>query len=213
MENGNLLTKVTIGKARASYAHVFHPTSISKADTNLKYGLTLIIPKTETALIAKIKTAMNNAFKNGLQSKWGGKEPSKPSNPLKDGDVDKPDDEAYANCYYLNASCKTKPGVTKIKGSTVVNGKRKLQIEDITDEAEFYSGCYVFASVNFFPFDAGVNKGVACGLNNVLKVEEGEPLGGRSSAESDFGDLDLPDEDLPFAPGSDPFSGNDECPY
>lgn len=215
MENGNLMTKVTIGKARASYAHVFHPTSISPTDTNLKYSVTLIIPKSETGLIEKIRAAMKNAYTNGMQSKWGGKAPKKPYDPLKDGDAEKPDDEAYADSYYINASCKTKPGVNKVKGYATIDGKRKLQTEEITDESEFYSGCYVYATVNFFAFDAGANKGVACGLNNILKVEDGEPLGGRSSAESDFGDLSLPEEDMPFSPDNDPFgaTAEDKCPY
>ena len=214
MENGNLMTKVTIGKARASYEHVFHAKGVSPTDTKPKYGLSLIIPKTETALIAKIKEAINNAYTLGLQSKWGGKAPKKPFDPLKDGDKEQPDDEAYANSYYLNASCSTKPGVNKVKGYSNVDGKRKLITEEITNEEEFYSGCYVYATVNFYPFDANGNKGVACGLNNVLKVEEGEPLGGRQSAESDFSELELPEEDMPFSPNSDPFGqGADECPY
>ena len=212
MENGNLATKLRVGKARASYAHVFEPVSFEEGGKK-KYSITLIISKDNTDMVNKIKTLINNAFQIGKQTMWGGKIPAGANNPLYDGDIKRPDDEAYANCYYLQAKCDTKPGVNKVKGYKVVDGKRVLQIEEITNEDEFYSGCYVYATVNFFPYNK-IAKGVSCGLGNILKVEDGESLGSRASAEHDFNDLDLPDEDLPFSPDSDPFAGkDDECPY
>ncbi len=53
-------------------------------------------------------------------------------------------------------------------------------------EDEVYSGCYARVSVNFYGYNAAGNKGIACGLGNVQKVEDGERLGGGSSAEEDF---------------------------
>jgi hypothetical protein len=67
-----------------------------------------------------------------------------------------------------------------------MNGEKKLV--EVTDEDEVYSGCYGVASVNFFAFNNAGNKGVAAGLNNVLKTKDGEYLGGRTSAQSEFGD-------------------------
>ncbi len=32
------------------------------------------------------------------------------------------------------------------------------------------------------------NKGIACGLNNLQKIRDGEPLGGKSHPEDDFSD-------------------------
>ena len=67
-------------------------------------------------------------------------------------------------------------------------------LNDIIDPNEVYSGCYGRASINFYAFNSNGNKGIACGLNNIQKLLDGEPLGGRSSASSDFATFD--DEDF-----------------
>ena len=102
--------------------------------------------------------------------------------PLRDGDIDRPDDPAYANAYFVNANSTTAPGV--------VDANRN----EILDKSEVYSGCYGRASISFYAFNANGNKGIACGLNNLQKIKDGEPLGGRASAESDFATED--DEDF-----------------
>ena len=123
------------------------------------------------------------AKKAATVSKWGGKEPKKLDMPLRDGDTDKEDDEVYAGCYFLNAKSTTRPGICD---------KHKTPI---VDEDEIYSGVYAYVSVTFFGYDVSGNRGVACGLNNIMKFKDGERLGGRVSAESDFGDIDCEDDD------------------
>ena len=54
------------------------------------------------------------------------------------------------------------------------------------NRSEVYSGVYGRASISFYAFNANGNKGIACGLNNLQKISDGEPLGGKASAESDF---------------------------
>lgn len=189
----NQTTKCKIGKVRFSYLHVFTPRA-NEAGGDPKYSVTLIIPKSDTELLNSIKAAIKAAYESGI-GKFGGKLPPKGTwkVPLRDGDVERPDDEAFADSYFINASSKTKPGVVKWG----VNGK----LVDITNEDELFSGCYGYASVNFFPFNNSGNKGVACGLNNILKTDNGDYLGGRASAQSDFGDMaptpvnDAPDDD------------------
>lgn len=183
-------TKVRIGEVRFSYLHVFTPDSVDGNEP--KYSVSLIIPKSNTALVDRIKAAVKTAYQQGLQSKWGGKAGNW-RNPLRDGDIDRPDDEAYRDAWFINASSKTKPGVVK---PGMVDGKPAAVA---ASEEEVYSGCYGYASINFFPYANTGNKGVAAGLNNILKTKDGDYLGGRASAESDFGDLvgelnDLPDE-------------------
>jgi Protein of unknown function (DUF2815). len=169
-------TKVITGKVRLSYTHVFEPESINGSDDK-KYSVSLIIPKTDTVTINKIKSAVENAIANGLATKLGGKKMGLKL-PLRDGDIDRADDEAYANSFFVNASCKTKPGIIdRFKNP-------------ITDPEELYSGCYGLASITFYAFNSNGSKGVACGLNNIMKVSEGEPLGGRNSADADFADVD-----------------------
>jgi hypothetical protein len=143
-----------------------------------KFSVSLIIPKSDTVTVGKIKAAIEEAYRDG-QSKLKGNAKTVPAlstlrTPLRDGDLERPDDPAYANAYFVNANSTTAPGV--------VDANRN----EILDKSEVYSGCYGRASISFYAFNANGNKGIACGLNNLQKIKDGEPLGGRASAESDF---------------------------
>jgi hypothetical protein len=210
MENSNLKTKCVIGKVRASYVHLFEPYKVDLDDTNPKYSVTLLIPKNDTDIIEKIKTCIKGAYTVGLSQTWHNKKPKEWWNPLRDGDEVYPDKPEYADCYFVKAACKTKPGVCKKTGVNVIDGKKRNILTPITDEDEMYSGCWIYASVNFFAFDKRGTQGISCGLDNVLKAEDGEMLGGRTSAESDFGDMDIPDDN-----GDDIFgeAPDTNCPY
>jgi len=168
MEN---LTKVVTGKVRFSYANVWEPKSINGGDE--KYSVSLIIPKSDKKTIADIKAAIEQAKKDGA-SKFGGKVPGNLKLPLRDGDVDRADDEAYKDSYFVNANSKDRPGVVD------------KNVKAILDQNELYSGCYGRASITFYAFNQNGNKGIACGLQNLQKLSDGEPLSGRSRAEDDF---------------------------
>ena len=184
-------TKVVTGTVRLSYAHIFEPQV--NEDGSEKYSVSLLIPKTDTETINKIKKAVNEAKEIGKTSKWSNKIPSNCKLPLRDGDVEREDDEVYKNHYFVTATSKTKPDIRIYKGKKA-DGKPIL--EETDNSTEVYSGCYARDSVNFYPFDAKGNKGVACGLNSIVKVMDGEALGGRSSADEDFADTDFSDVDL-----------------
>ena len=185
-ENTSLTTKVNVGEVRLSYCHLFTPEAVA-AGAEKKYSVSVIIPKTNTKLIAKVKQAINAALQMGVASAtFNGKMPAAWRNPLRDGDIDKADDEAYAGAYFINATSKTKPGVVK---RVKINGENKLV--EVTNEEGIYSGCYGIVSINFFPYNNAGNKGIGAGLNNVLKTNEGDYLGGRSSAQTDFGGVNL----------------------
>ena len=169
--NQMVATKVVTGKVRLSYVNVFVPKAVSEG-ADKKYSISLIIPKSDKKTLAKIEQAIEAAKEQG-KSKWGGKIPKNLKTPLRDGDEER-DDEAYEGAMFINASSKTKPGI--------IDKYKK----EITDEEELYSGCYGRASINFYAFDVNGNRGIACGINNLMKIEDGEPLGGRQSAESDF---------------------------
>ena len=102
--------------------------------------------------------------------------------PLRDGDIERPDDEAYKGSYFINANATNAPGI--------VDADRN----EILTRSEVYSGVYGRASITFYAFNSNGNRGIACGLNNLQKLRDGEPLGGRASAESDFATDD--DEDF-----------------
>lgn len=179
-------TKVVVGEIRLSYVHVFEPVAVGNS-ADKKYSVSLIIPKSNTKLVEEIKAAIKAAYTDGITSKWQGKEPAKGTwkNPLRDGDIERSEDEAYQGAYFLNATSKTAPGVVKM------NPTGNPKYVAITAQEELYSGCFGYVSVNFYPFVNTGNKGVACGLNNVLKTRDGEFMGGRASAESDFNGLEI----------------------
>jgi len=188
MANDNNSTKVITGKVRLSYAHIFQPQSINGGDE--KYSVSILIPKEDKETLRKIKEAVEVAKELGKNNKWGGKIPVNLKLPLRDGDEERPDDEAYADHYFINATSQTKPGIAKPIGKGP-DGKTKF--EEITDSTEVYSGCYARVSINLYPFNANGNRGIAAGLNNIVKVQDGEPLGGRAKVEDEFANVEFDD--------------------
>lgn len=170
-------TKVITGpETRWSYANVWDAKSINGGTP--KFSVSLIIPKSDKKTLEKIRAAIQAAYEEG-QSKLKGNGKSVPAlsvlkTPLRDGDTERPDDEAYANAYFVNANSSTAPGI--------VDADR----QPIIDRSEVYSGVYGRASINFYAFNSNGNRGIACGLNNLQKIRDGEPLGGKSRAEDDF---------------------------
>lgn len=174
---------VIFGPCRLSYTHLFARYSPDGDADNGKYMTNVLIPKKEKETVKAIRDAIEVAKKAGTASKWSGKEPKKLELPLRDGDIDKDDDEVYTDHYFVNAKANTRPGIINKDKTPIV------------DEDEMYSGVWAIVSVTFFPYDVSGNRGVAVGLNNVMKFKDDERLGGRSSAESDFADLDMEDDE------------------
>ena len=176
--------KVITGKdTRWSYANVWEAKSINGGTP--KFSVSLIVPKSDTVTVEKIKAAIQAAYEEG-QAKLKGNGRSVPpltaiKTPLRDGDTERPDDPAYANAYFINANSATAPGIVD------------ADLNPILSRSEVYSGVYGRASISFYAFNSNGNKGIACGLNNLQKIRDGEPLGGKASAASDFasdGDVD-----------------------
>lgn len=181
MANQKSNTKVVTGVVRLSYANVWEPASINGGTP--KYSVSLIIPKSDQKTIDAINAAVDAAIKDG-SAKFGGKIPNKAALklPLRDGDIER-EDEAYKDSYFVNANSTTAPQIVD------------RSVQPILDRAEVYSGCYARVSVNFYAFNSNGNRGIACGLGNIQKVKDGEPLGGRTSAADDFA-TDLDDDFL-----------------
>jgi ABC-type glycerol-3-phosphate transport system substrate-binding protein len=179
--------KVITGKdTRWSYANVWEPKSINGGVP--KFSVSLIIPKSDKKTIEAIKKAIQAAYKEG-EAKLKGNSRSVPplesiKTPLRDGDTERPDDEAYTNSYFLNANSTTQPGIVD------------ANVQPILTRSEVYSGVYGRASINFYAFNSNGNRGIACGLNNLQKIRDGEPLGSRTSAEDDFADFTEDDDFL-----------------
>lgn len=177
-------TKVITGKIRFSYCNLFNPRAgVGGGDP--KYGACLLIPKSDKKTCNAIKAAVE-AARLGSASLFGGKVPNSLKSPVHDGDGEMPNGGEYGpECkghLVINASSKQRPGVVD------------RNCNEILDQTEFYSGCYGRASLNFYAYNTNGNKGIACGLNNVQKLAEGEALGGRARAADDFAD-DFDDDD------------------
>lgn len=178
----NSKTKVVTDTVRLSYANVWEPKSINGGAE--KYSVSLIIPKSDKKTINAINAAVDEAIEEGL-AKFGGKKPNKAAIklPLRDGDTER-DDEAYAGSYFVNANSQTPPQIVD------------QNVNPIMNRSEIYSGVYARVSINFYAFNSNGNKGVACGLGNIQKVRDGQPLGSRSSAEDDFAAIEDEDDFL-----------------
>ena len=174
-------TKVITGvKTRWSYANVWQAKSINGGTP--KFSVSLIIPKSDTKTVTAVKNAIQAAYEEG-QSKLKGNSKSVPAltaikTPLRDGDAERPDDAAYKDSYFINANSTTAPGIVDAARNPII------------EHSEVYSGVYGRASINFYAFNSNGNRGIACGLNNLQKISDGEPLGGKTRAEDDFADED-----------------------
>lgn len=175
MSNQVNSTKVVTGKVRFCYVNVFEPTAMNEGDTP-KYNICVLIPKSDTATIDKIKKAIEAAKEAG-KAKLADKNGRIPANlklPLRDGDEERPDDPAFEDHYFINANSMRQPSIVD------------RSLNPIMSRDEFYSGCYGRASINFYAFNVS-SKGIAAGLNNLQKLEDGEMLAGGSTVEEDFG--------------------------
>lgn len=182
MENS---TKVVTGKVRFCYVNVFEPTAMNEGDTP-KYNICILIPKDDAKTLDKINKAIEAAKQAG-KAKLADKNGKIPSNlklPLRDGDDERSDDPAFEGMYFINANSQRKPSIVD------------RSLNPIMSRDEFYSGCYGRASINFYAFNVS-SKGIAAGLNNLQKLEDGEMLAGGSTAEEDFGgDNAVQDDDM-----------------
>ena len=175
------MAHLVTGKVRLSYEHIWEPASINGSDE--KYSVSLIIPKSDTKTVKAIQDAIEQAKQDG-KAKFGGRIPANLKLPLRDGDIDRPEDEAYQNSMFLNANSKQAPQIVD------------RQVQPILDQSEVYSGCYGRVSITFYAYNSNGNKGVAAGLGNVQKLKDGEPLGSRANAKDEFEAVDAEDDFL-----------------
>lgn len=176
-------TKVVTGKVRFSFVNVFEARAFGEGQTP-KFSVMLLIPKSDVGTITRIKKAIDAAAQKGISTKFGGKLPAVLKTTLKDADKDTDQDgeifaekwDYTAGHYIINVSSKNQPQIVDAECNPIIN------------PTEFYSGCYGRASINFFPYNNNGNKGISAGLNNLQKLEDGEPLGSFTTAEQDFGD-------------------------
>lgn len=180
-------TKIVTGIVRLSYANVWEPKRpANNPEAKPKYSCSLIIPKSDKQTVAAINKAVDEAIQEGI-GKFGGKIPNKAALklPLRDGDTEREGDPAYTNSYFVNASANE-------EHPPRIVDKR---VQPILDHSEVYSGVYAKVAINFYAFSVNGNRGVACGLGNIQKIRDGEPLGGFSDPNAEFS-VEDEDDDL-----------------
>lgn len=173
-------TKLVI-PCRISFANIWEAKSINGSEE--KFSVSCLVPKSDKKTLNAIQKAIEAAKEDAKSKKWGGKIPPNLKLPLHDGDIDRPDDENYADHFYFNATSKDAPQIVD------------RRVQPIIDPMECGSGDYCNVSVNFYGFAASGNKGIAVGLGNIQKVKDGERLAGRTSAASDFTEVEGCDDD------------------
>ncbi len=178
-------TKVITGKVRFSYCNIWEP-KVPQGGGDPKYSVTLLIPKTDTATLGKIKEAMADARENFCKRNGPNALPAKPVHTLHDGDGVRDSGDPYGEeckgCYVITVSSKQKP--------VIVDAFRN----PITDPGEVYSGCYGRASINFYCYNSNGKKCISAGLLSIQKLHDGDPFGTVGSA-NDFDD-GFQDDDL-----------------
>ena len=170
--------KVVLGTHRVSYVHLKEPTSFE--DGPKKYDVTFLIAK-DSPDVDKIKAAMNAAYTANKESLFKGVPSKSPKmwNPLRDGDEwldEHPDALEYTDCYFLKASSVSQPAVFD---------KDK---NDVLDLDEVYSGCFCRGVIVCYPFNKNGKKGFGFFLNSVMKMDDGERIGGFTATADDYDD-------------------------
>lgn len=182
----NIATKVLTGEVRISYEHLTKAyASANNPGQEPRFSATLLIPKADVATKADIDQSIRAAYEKGVSENWKGARPQLRNALIYDGDGFRNDGSRFgpecAGHWVITAASKRKPGVVHVS-----NLLAELAPQDI------YSGMYARVTLNFYPFDVSGNRGVGCGLGNVMKTREGEPLSGGASAASDFAGLEQP---------------------
>jgi hypothetical protein len=165
-------TRVVTGECRASYESLLQPKQ--SLNGNMEYSCSILIPKTDKKTVADIEAAIDAAKAKAKNEKWGGKIPPNCKSPMRDGDTDRPNDDAYKGHWFINAKSRNKPNVVD------------QDVRPIIDRTQVYSGGYFRFALSLYGYNVNGNIGVAAGLENAQKLRDGDPLGGSTSAESDF---------------------------
>lgn len=171
-------TQVTTNEVRISYEHLLKPYA-QQPGAEEKFSATLLIPKSDVQTKNAIDQAIKSAIDEGASGKWGGVRPAQPATPIYDGDGVRPSGELFGEeCkghWVMTASSRQRQDVVD------------TNLQPIIDATQVYSGMYARVVINFFAYNANGKKGIGCGLGPVQKLRDGDPLGGRVTAEVAFG--------------------------
>lgn len=171
------MSNLVTGKVRLSYVNAFEPRVTPNGDE--KYSVTLLIPKTDNDTYKRISDEINKTLQENLGTTFKGVMPTNPKLPIHDGDGLRQSGEPYGpECkghWVITANSNNAPEVVDAACNPIIS------------KNELYSGCYGRVSLRFYAYNQNGNKGIGCGLGNIQKLEDGQPLDGRTTAAEDFG--------------------------
>ena len=150
--------------ARLDFVHVFEPWAF-RENEKPKYSVTLIISKNDTDTIRKVHNALDQAYEKG-KSTLQNAEMKDIRSPLRDGDVERPNNPAYRNCWFINA---TNNGIFSVP--QVCDRQQNV----ITDRNQLYSGVWGRVHVSFKAYSGGNSpsqKGIGCYFNAIQKTKD-----------------------------------------
>lgn len=182
--------KIVLATHRASYMHIKTPSQFE--DGEPKYDATFLIPKDHPD-VERIEAVIEKCYKENKESKFGGLPltSKKLWNPLRDGDdwlEEHPEAKEYEGMYFLKAASKNQP---------TVYDRNKEEIIDLDEEV--YSGAFFRGVIVCYPFAKKGNKGFGFFLNSLMKMKDGERLGGFAADPDDY-DNGEDDEDIDEKP-------------
>lgn len=168
------MENVLTPKFRVSYAKVFRPEKNTLND-KMEYSLVAIFPPGAdmSPLVKSISAA--------AAEEWGADKTKWPKNlrsPIRKNEEREKDGKLPAG--YEPGGCFITLKSTQRPGLVDAN------LQAIIDETQFYSGCYARAQVRPFAYLQKGNAGVSFGLQNLQKLDDGDPLSGRQKAEDAF---------------------------
>lgn len=157
-------------------------------DGDPKHSCVLVWDATDD--LSALQTALRQAAKETFADEW----PAKGKWPLKKGEEMFPGKEAFVGKLCMSSATSDQP--------TMVYRDDSGALVPIIDKAQLYSGCIVEAYVGIQGYNKTVNKGVGVFVNGILKVADGEHLGGGTrDASAMFGDTGAPTQQAEIQPG------------
>lgn len=186
--------RAVVGPVRLSYVVLAEPKPDDHGE--LKCSLQMLVPKSDEALIKKIRRLIYIAIlacplANGDEAK-AKKLMNNPNFklPLRDAEAEDREGSEYEGMFFANAGTNVKKGKP---GVVLKNGTKLVDPDEIRDNV--YSGCWGQVSITAFYFDNSGNKGIAFALNNVMKWKDDDRLDGSVDASDEFADLIKEDDD------------------
>lgn len=164
-------------KFRVSYPAVFK-SKFNDMSKKEEFSVVAVFPKGTNFDEMKAKA------QEAAKKKWGDKIPANLKTPFRDQAEREKDGQMPAGyekgAIFMNLKSSSKPAIVGGKMDPVTK-----TLNEITEEKDFYAGCWAIAAVQAYAYDKNGNRGISFGLISLQKVAEGEALTANAVKPSD----------------------------